>query len=364
MANKKDKNAISENIDITNNQNSPASDGEIFAEIKQVMEDGSYKEKPVQKVEKEEIKKTKDKPKKSKKSKLKHEIKVLAILGVLGVFTGSGLGVWYFNNNLKTNVNYDLNPADYRGSVESVFNELSISDLENWEQELIGDGKTPADLTPLQNILLAEHNAKTSSSYNLLGTGKVLAMGTTQTIYSRKTFNGSQYAAESISAGMLTVASCDVMNYKGSKVVIYQGKNPKKDGATWVKDSEVSTSDFEELSGVLPNEIFPYLFSENTIESASEVTKDETSGNYTFTLTMKPLESALLYYKQVRRSGGLESDPEFKNIQLTFTINSNWQLVSSEVNETYKAIKFGMGVTCKGYISTTYTFDGDVTMPV
>ena len=126
----------------------------------------------------------------------------------------------------------------------------------------------------------------------------------------------------------------------------------------------MSTDDFRNLSGVLPNEIFPYLFSEKTIESSSEVKKDEISGNYTFTVTLKPLESALLYYKQVRRSGALESDPEFKNIQLSFTINNQWQLVTTEVNETYKAIKFGMGVNCKASIKTNYTFDGDVTMPV
>ena len=61
-----------------------------------------------QKKDKENTKNAKlKKPKKVyQKSTFKHKMKVIGCLAALGVFTGSGLGVWYFNTALKSNVDY------------------------------------------------------------------------------------------------------------------------------------------------------------------------------------------------------------------------------------------------------------------
>ena len=65
-------------------------------------------------------KEKKVKPKTSKKS-FKQRMKTLGILTVLGVFTGCGLGVWYFNNAVVPPVNYGLyNASDYQTKAEDV----------------------------------------------------------------------------------------------------------------------------------------------------------------------------------------------------------------------------------------------------
>ncbi|MBQ8444619.1 MAG: hypothetical protein IJX25_04635 [Clostridia bacterium] len=308
------------------------------------------------------------KPKKTKKiytpTTFKHKMKVLGVLALLGIFTGAGLGVWYFNTALKSNVDYNLDPAEYIGNVDDSFSSIGLSKETGWAEKAKAKGLTPADISVVDNILLCEYNAQQASSYEIIGTGKVLSLGIAQTVYSEKKFDGDAYSFVSISAGMLTVATCDVMNKAGNSVTIYQGQNPTDSGATWTSPETITSDAFSELSGVMPNAVSPYIISEKTIDSASEIVYDSQSELYSFTVTLKPVESVLRYYKQVKRSGGLEANPEFYSIQITFNINENWQFVSTEITESYKAVKFGMPVTCDGTLVTNYSFDGEVTLPV
>ena len=362
MVNKKQNAYKSEDI-INSNQNQDTAQSAGFFVVTEEGEDvvlsSSLNETAKKKKKREKQKKV------YRKTTFKHKLKVVGCLAALGVFTGSGLGVWYFNTALKSNVDYaSLVAADFFGDVNDVFADLAISDTTTWVSQAQSNGLTPADVSVADNILLCEYNAQQASSWSIIGTGKVLSMGIAQTVYSGKTFDGTTYAFESISAGMLTVASCDVMTKDGATVDTYAGQNPTATGATWVNAKTVSVNEFEEMNGVMPDAVFPYIISDKTIDTASEITFDDASGLYSFTVTLKPVESVLLYYKQVQRSGGLEANPEFHSIEITFNINKNWQFVTSEIKESYKAVKFGMPVTCDGTISTTYEFDCEVTLPV
>ena len=241
---------------------------------------------------------------------------------------------------------------------------ICISKSNSWVSEAQSKGLTPNQLSAVDNILLCEYNAQQAASWEIVGTGEVLSLGIAQTVYSEKKFDGNNYSFVSISAGMITVSSCDVMDKAEKNVTIYDGQNPTSNGATWVNPKTISSEEFGSLSGVMPNAVSPYIISEKTIDSASEITYDNESELYSFTITLKPVESVLLYYKQVRRSGGLEANPEFYSIQITYNINKDWQFVSTNIIESYKAVKFGMPVTCNGELITTYNFDGEVTLPV
>ena len=76
------------------------------------------------------------------------------------------------------------------------------------------------------------------------------------------------------------------------------------------------------------------------------------------------MESVLLYYKQVLRSGGLEAEPTFSSIEITFTINQDWQFVKTEISEVYKAVKFGFPADCNAVLTTNYNYDCEVSLPV
>ena len=394
MANKNNKKAfLHADIDNTTENNttkeeatSPSfADQQIFTEIEQAMKDGAYRESRKKKSKKdaeplivndpaknqERVNIADDEDKKQSKKKVYekttflHKLKVLAVLMVLGVFTGSGLGVWYFNFALKSNVDYTTyNPIDYAPiAAEELLAQYGVINTSGWQTQL-KQNYSPDMLSAVNNIILCSYSASQASTFAMIGTGEVLSMGTVQTVYSAKTYDGTRYAFESISKGMLTVATCDVLDSTTNEVTIHQGSNATSTSAEWATSGEkMSVSKFKELSGVLPSDPLPYIISDKTVESATEVVKGD-DGLYTFTVTLKPIESVLYYYKQVKRSGNLEADPEFNKIEITFTINENWQFVSSSIVEDYKAVKFGIGVGCAGTLNTTYVFDGDVVMPV
>ncbi len=351
-------------------------DDKILKEVEETFNEKKYK-KPDNKVvaENDEGNENNNLTKKAKKQKKSstyekttwtHKMKVLAILAVLGVFTGSGLGVYYFNNFLRANVNYlQYNPSDYIANIDDIFaKRFAINtdeQKENWLQIAKDNNTTPSDLTPVDNMLLAEYNAKKASSYEIVGTGSVATIAT-QTVYSERKFDGEAYAFQSISKGMLTVATCDYMK-GGKNVEIYNGANVKVDGADWNYSQTITLADYKNMAGTSPSDIQPYIISDKTVISSTDVVYDEATGLYSFTLSLDPITSVLLYYKQVRRSGNLEGDPEFEYIHLSITIDENWNFVSSAFEEKYTAIKFGLPNKCVGTLNSTYKFNDVVTLP-
>ena len=336
---KKDKNALSDKIEKETPNSTPLADGDVFAG------------------KKKKVKVKKPYP----KTTFKHKMKVIGCLALLGIFTGTGLGVWFFNTAIRSNVDYSTPVSEVIGNVDTVFAKMGVEKKKGW-QEQVGS-KTPLDFSPVDNVLLAEYNHTLAGTYSVVGTGKVLSMGTTQTVYSEKLYDGSKHSFVSISAGIITVASCDVILPNGS-IDVYAGSNPHATGATWTFDKNYSASDFQAMSGVMPNAPHPYIISDSTFDQASEVVYNDQTGNYEFTIKLKTVESVLLYYKQVQRSGGLEAEPTFNSIEIKFTINKDWQFVQTDIVESYKAVKFGLPVGCDGTLTTVYNYDGEVTLPV
>ncbi len=317
---------------------------------------------------KKEKRKKKDK-KPHVKTTFSHKMRVFCTLLFLGVFTGSGLGVWYFNVNLKSPDYGSLSAESYIKPIGTVlldnFGNEAEKDQKNW-LNYVGN-KTPNDISShVDNFLLSVHNATLAKNFLFTGNGKATTLGITQTVYSQRRFNGDYYTFESISKGTITVANLDVylMDKKNPDIIdIYVGKNVTQRNADWYYNRPISTDEYKNMTGGLPSEITPYIISEKTILSSS-MTKDEETGNYIITFNLDPMTSVLNYYKEVRRTGGLEADPSFYSIKYIATIDDEWNLITTEVFESYKAVKFGMGVTCNGTIKIDYDFNLDeVIMP-
>lgn len=349
---------------------------QILEEISNHLKDNSLnlfsvetKENNIEESEEKIYKKGKKKKQKKsyEKTTFAHKMMVLGILLVLGVFTGSGLGVWYFNVNLRSKVDYDnILISDYKANIDDILikHNIPTSDKKNWTNYM--ETKTPSDLSPVDNYLLAEFNATLADSFLFTGRGQAIAMGVKQTVYSLRRYNGEYYSFESISKGTLTVANLDVYKPKENshKIDIYIGKNATVDNADWYFDKSITDDEYYDMTGGMPNGVTAYIISEKTVKS-SKIVYNEELKNYTITFDLDPTYAALLYYKEVRRTGGLEADPEFYSINFTATIDDKWNLISTEISESYKAVKFGMGITTNGYIKIEYQFNlPDVKMPV
>lgn len=311
----------------------------------------------------------KEKEKIYEKKTFSKKMKTLAILLALGIFTGSGLGVWYFNVALRSNVDYSaINPSDYIQDVDETlknnFNITSESDKENWVEIAKSQGKTPADLSVADNFVLAEYNVSLANSFIAIGNGNVNTLGIAQSVYSSKKYDGNKYTFESISKGKPSVAICDSYVKNSTKVSIYNGSDINSDGtnATWNYENDMTIKDYLAMVGNLPSAVQPYIISSKTIIESSDITYE--NGLYTFTIDLDPINSVLNYVYQVKRTGGLSALPEFKNITQTIVIDENWNLISIDVSESYSAVAFGMKFSCSGTLKTTFTYNCDVTFPV
>lgn len=362
--NKKDLTAQkSEDIELNNQPDA----GNVFLESKTTEE--------VEVLERENSK-NEDSSKKKKKMSFKkktlmHQLKTLGALMLMGVFTGCGLGVWYFNTELRNDTNYDIDPTPYQYDINAVmsnnFNITNQNDYATFVETATSQGKTPLDLTPADNFALAEYHASLASSWTAIGEGQINTI-ITQSLYSEKKFDGNKYTFVNISiSSMVKVAKC-YEYIKGAKdVVSYTGASPQSTSATWNKDAtKIANADFKEQMGNLPNAIQPYLISDKTITNGNtkeNVIYDELSQSYSFTIELDTVNSVLLYAHQVKSTGGLQTYPKFNSIIQTITIDKDWNLISIEIKDKYDAV-VGIKASCTGYLKNYYTFNQPVEMPV
>lgn len=398
-----DRKEISPSIN-AENANSTLSDQEIIKEIEKVMQEGSYKERVVQPTETEDddrvkvfrktnltddfkkakedsarqTRKEKREAKKAayKKTTFKHKLKVMGVLSVLAVFIGSGLGVWYFDNFLKSNVDYSADPADFVQSIDETLTRnlagINLADKEEWVSFANSKGKTPLDFSPTDNFVLAQYNASIATSYEALGQGYIKTMGQNQFLYSERKFDGNKYSFVSISPSTMPslvadVAVCDIMAKGANTIKSYQG--PILEGnksANWAYTTSYAKEDYGVLTGVEITDLHPYIVSEKagyeTVISSSEVTQGE-NGNYVFTLELDKINGVLKYVRQVKRTGGLAFLPEFSSIVLTVTITPDWQLSHIHIEEKYSAIKMGVNAPINATQDYDFIFNKAVTLP-
>lgn len=376
--------------------NTSSASQDILKEIEEIMTEGSYREKTTAPLtteseegadaqvfnevyQKENTKNKKVKIKKAAKKKTyekttwAHKMRMLGVLLVLGAFTGSGLGVWYFNSYLRSSVNYwDYVASDFEVSVNEVFkdNDISATDKDklDWLDNI--NGRTPCDFTPAENFILAQYNLTQAKTYIIDGVGSVKSTGVTQSIISRKKFNGTYYTFESISPSKISfiddIILCDVYRGKG-EVEIYTSKNTKPTSKDWKYSNKMLEENYIMESGTLPSSITPYIISEKTVikgtNSKESVIYNEEEETYSFTMKLDPIKSVLNYAKQVKRTGGLGSFPEFENVTFSVVMDGNWNLISFSIKENYSAVK-GIRAKCTGVLNYTVTINGEVEMPV
>lgn len=281
------------------------------------------------------------------------------VLLLCGMVTGVGLGTWYFNNVLSSNINWESAIAE-RPIIEQSAIDTQNSALEKFENGIT----SPSDLTLSENYQLALYNFANSGKYTVTSTGKIATIAT-QTIFAEKKFDGNIYQSITISTGFMNIAERAQMAYNSNSVTTVAGTNITQDSATWNGQSNTYTAEqYKALSGGLPNGCQNYIISSRTVlNDSNEVTVIEAEDGqtlYQFTIELDPIYSALNYIEQIKYTSNLSSYPEFTSIQQTITIDSNWNFVSIEVLENYSIVAYGMRNSCTGTLLSTFDFESDV----
>lgn len=301
----------------------------------------------------------------------KKRILNFALVLIIGIGSGIFLGSWY-SSTFGGGVNYDFNDSELYDNInDAFFKAIGIknptnSEKENWVETAKSRGITPQNLTAAENFMLAEYNLGLANSYSAIGTGNVLVMGTSQTIYSAKMFDGNTYTFESISKGILTIADCLVMEKGASTVTKIKGENISSTSASWTgSKSTMTTIECKENNGGTPDKVIPYIISSKTILSGSTISANETNGKtyYTYTISLDPVKSVINYVKQVKQTSGLNNFPEFNNISITIVLDENWNLCKFNAEENYRVVYGMLKPSCKGTLNLDFTINDPVTLP-
>lgn len=297
----------------------------------------------------------------------------IALVLLAAIISGTVLGDWYFKNSL-IDVDYSgYKEEELRDDTLVVLAEalgrsaVTEEESTSWLNLAKEKGLSPLSLSPSQNVVLCELNARLASSYETEGDGLVSTIAT-QTVHSRIKFDGNAYSFESISKGMLNIANLSVMQKNASTVSFIKGNDIQTDNATWNGNkTNYSLADYKDMAGGLPGQLIPYIISSKTILEEEKIEIKEIEGEegqklYTFSTKLDPIKSVINYVKQVKMISGLSGYPAFNDITITFTIDEDWNLVKTEILEHY-SVFYIVKASCTGTLTTNYVFNKPVTLP-
>lgn len=296
----------------------------------------------------------------------------IMLVVVIGISSGLFLGSWYSYNMMASSADYSgLTEEALVDSLSTVVGESmnlrrpTDAQINDWLNVAKSKGVTPKDVSGYNNFQLAIDVINKSSSWTAIGVGKVETI-VTQTVYSAKYFDGSTYAFESISKGMVNVASMAVYEKDSTTVTNIVGNDIKTTSASWTgKHTSLSTEDYTELNGSLPSTAIPYIISSKTVTNCSDIVESEDNGKkiYSFTISLDPLKSVIKYIKQVKQTSGLSDYPTFNDITLDVVMDEDWNFRKVNIVENYRVVYSGLKPKCKGTLNIDFTVNKPVTLP-
>ena len=150
-------------------------------------------------------------------------------------------------------------------------------------------------------------------------------------------------------------------------VSVIKGTKIQPTSAVWNgAKTDYTRDEFKKLAGSLPSSLNPYIISTKTVlnnnVSYEVSTSEEGKKLYTFTIQLDPIASVINYVKQVKMTSGLSGYPAFDDITITYTIDEDWNLVTTDILEHY-VVFYIAKAPCTGTLKTDYKFNIDVKLP-
>lgn len=177
-----------------------------------------------------------------------------------------------------------------------------------------------------------------------------------QVIQSCQIKNGNKYFEESLSeSSMVHVANRMFQDGIGNNIDFYTAPSNavNLNGLSGYSKTPINytSEDYKNSFGRTLDEMFIYIIHRDTvIESSAKKNSDST---YTVTLSLDPIWSTYKYKYQMLNISGLDKLPNFKYVNLTYTLNSDLTLKGCHVNEAYTA-KMGVEVEIRNDIDYVY----------
>lgn len=235
------------------------------------------------------------------------------------------------------------------------------------------DGTTPEDYEALENVSyvigkLASREYYHSENVNTASATTLGFISVTQNVVGSKDYSDGILITSTISTNSSSLAPSKAMQkYYGDRKVIIRGA-ASTNSADWDgldtawsdgAPSEMLTEDeYEERYGLWATEFSDFVINEDTVLSASELTKDGENYSVTLNLSVSGENDAAYYYKkQMVTMGELSALPEFDYARITINFTPDWTVLSYSTEESYLSHKGIITANVVGTSTTTFSYE-------
>ena len=275
------------------------------------------------------------------------------IVGVFAIAAGVGAGIVIDKFVLgQISANYDgMDAGDYSMDTDSFMEKYNaLGNCDDYSTKF-----TPAEMINIGFTLYKRFDNTMS-----ITKGTVHAAGTEQLIRAANVKADGEYLEESISLGVIPVATRTYQNSENIRLI--RGTNIQAEGAVWPDECVVYTNEeYIEDFGKTPSDPCIYIISSKTITESS-ITRDGT--DYVISTKLTKKSSVLNYIRQMKSISNLKEYPSFNKMEITFTLDSNLLIKKAVTSEAYFArTSSGLGSTCDGGVTIEYFTDGNFTIP-
>lgn len=235
------------------------------------------------------------------------------------------------------------------------------------------DGTTPEDYEALENVSyvigkLASCEYYHSENVNTASATTLGFISVTQNVVGSKDYSDGILITSTISTNSSSLAPSKAMQkYYGDRKVIIRGaastNSADWDGldTAWSDGAPSETLDedeYEERYGLWATEFSDFVINEDTVLSASELTKDGENYSVTLNLSVSGENDAAYYYKkQMVTMGELSALPEFDYVRITINFTPDWTVLSYSTEESYLSHKGIITANVVGTSTTTFSYE-------
>jgi len=236
--------------------------------------------------------------------------------------------------------------------------------------ELPGDGSLPTAHTGIENIGYMATVLDRQPMYHAYAHNSSKAMGYEQITQTWKEYKGKELSGYNGGVMICSDLSYSSLVKSGTQAcfvndVVYMrsSSKPGKSTTATTADWNTSTPDYYDRESYLSKygeystELSVYVLNEDTIEDYDEVVTNE-DGTYSQKFYLKD-EAACYYQNGMKTRGNLKGYPGFEYIDLTFTFDSNWQVLNTYCEEKTKIAPKSLGgvsMTSKSKTETTFSY--------
>ena len=235
------------------------------------------------------------------------------------------------------------------------------------------DGTTPEDYEALENVSyvigkLASREYYHSENVNTASATTLGFISVTQNVVGSKDYSDGILITSTISTNSSSLAPSKAMQkYYGDRKVIIRGA-ASTNSADWdgldtawsdgAPSEMLDEDEYEERYGLWATEFSDFVINEDTVLSASELTKDGENYSVTLHLSVSGENDAAYYYKkQMVTMGELSALPEFDYVRITINFTPDWTVLSYSTEESYLSHKGIITANVVGTSTTTFSYE-------